>query len=81
MGRDMGLRKRPRHRSPSGCLVPTELTGNMDDEIERIKETLLFISVRISGPPSQPDQRFGMVVYRDRGDEFVTRIYGFQKDS
>ena len=50
---------------------PAELTGSMDDEIERIKETLLFISVRISGPPSQPDQRSGMVAYKDRGDEFV----------
>ena len=45
----------------------------MDDEIERINrgETLLFISVRIGGPPPQPDQRFGMLAYRDRGDEFV----------
>ena len=56
---------------PLYILFLLDSPGSMDDEIERIKETLLFISVRISGPTSRPDQRFGMVAYRDRGDEFV----------
>ena len=52
-------------------------TGSMADEIDQIKDTLLSISSRISDLPSQPDLRFGMVAYRDRKDEFVTRVYDF----
>ncbi len=55
-------------------------TGSMADEIDQIKDTLLSISSRISDLPSRPDLRFGMVAYRDRGDEFVTRVYDFDHD-
>ena len=55
-------------------------TGSMADEIDQIKSTLLSISERIHGLPSRPDLRFGMVAYRDRGDEFVTRVYDFDRD-
>ena len=52
----------------------------MADEIDQIKATLLSISSRISDLPSQPDLRFGMVAYRDRGDDFVTQVYDFEPD-
>ena len=55
-------------------------TGSMADEIDQIKRTLLSISARVSGLPSQPDLRFGMVSYRDRGDEYVTRLFEFDAD-
>ena len=74
-------------QSSSGVGVPLDIlflldaTGSMDDEIDQIKDTLLSISSRISDLPSQPDLRFGMVAYRDREDEFVTRLYDFEPDA
>ena len=66
---------------PLDVLFLLDATGSMADEIEQIKTTLLSISTRISDLPSQPDLRFGMVAYRDRGDEFVTRTYDFEADT
>ena len=65
---------------PLDVLFLLDATGSMSDEIEQIKTTLLSIASRISDLPSQPDLRFGMVAYRDRGDEFVTRTYDFEAD-
>lgn len=55
-------------------------TGSMADEIARIKETLLSISNKVRYLPGRPDLRIGMVAYRDRGDEFVTRVFDFDRD-
>ena len=75
------------NQSPSGSGVPLDIlflldaTGSMDDEIAQIRDTLLSIASRISDLPSQPDLRLGLVAYRDRGDEFVTRVYDFEPDA
>ena len=67
---------------PLDILFLLDATGSMADEIEQVKDTLLSISSRINALPSQPDLRFGMVAYRDRGrDEFVTRLYDFEPDA
>ena len=65
---------------PLDLLFLLDATGSMADEIDQIKTTLLSISERINALPSRPDLRFGMVTYRDRGDEFVTRVYDFDAD-
>ena len=65
---------------PLDILFLLDSTGSMSDEINQIKQTLLSISSRIADLPSQPDLRFGMVSYRDRGDEYVTRVYEFDRD-
>ena len=65
---------------PLDILFLLDATGSMSDEIDQIKATLLSISSRISDLPSQPDLRFGMVAYRDRGDDFVTHLYEFDHD-
>ena len=67
-------------RVPLDLLFLLDATGSMADEIDQIKTTLLSISERIGALPSRPDLRFGMVTYRDRGDEFVTRLYDFDAD-
>ena len=66
---------------PLDILFLLDATGSMEDEIEQIKDTLLSISSRISDLPSQPDLRLGMVAYRDRGDDFVTRVFDFEPDA
>ena len=65
---------------PLDILFLLDSTGSMSDQIERIKDTLLSVSSRIASLPSQPDLRFAMVAYRDRGDEFVTRVFDFEPD-
>ena len=53
-----------------------DATGSMGDEIAVIKEKMReMISAIALGEPS-PDVRFGIVAYRDRGDEYVTRRPG-----
>ena len=52
-------------------------TGSMADEIDRIKTTLLSIAKRVSDLPQEPRLRFGMTSYRDREDDYVTRLYDF----
>ena len=66
---------------PLDVLFLLDSTGSMADEIDRIKDTLLSISARISDLPAQPDLRLGMVSYRDREDEYVTRVFDFDADA
>jgi uncharacterized protein YegL len=57
-----------------------DATGSMGDEIAVIKEKMReMISAIALGEPS-PDVRFGIVAYRDRGDEYVTRRYPLTRD-
>ncbi|MCA9984912.1 MAG: VWA domain-containing protein, partial [Anaerolineales bacterium] len=57
-----------------------DATGSMGDEIQQLKDNLEQIAAQIDALPAQPDVRFGMVIYRDRGDEFVVRSYDFTPD-
>jgi hypothetical protein len=57
-----------------------DATGSMSDEIERLKASMISVSEQIGGLPSAPDVRFSAVVYRDRGDEYVTRSFDFTPD-
>lgn len=55
-------------------------TGSMQDEIDELKNNILSISAQIAALPSNPDVRFGMVTYRDIGDQYVTRQAPFTRD-
>jgi hypothetical protein len=57
-----------------------DATGSMGDEIQQLKNNMITISERIHALPSEPDVRFGMTVYRDRGDLFVSRTFDFTPD-
>lgn len=57
-----------------------DATGSMSDEIQQLKANMIEISQRIDELPSQPDVRFGMTVYRDRGDLFISRTLEFTPD-
>ena len=65
---------------PLDVLFLLDATGSMADEIDRIKETLLSIGRQIADLPQQPSLRTALVAYRDRGDDFVTRIFDFNSD-
>ncbi|HEY3229445.1 MAG TPA: vWA domain-containing protein [Roseiflexaceae bacterium] len=55
-------------------------TGSMGDEIGQIQNTIASIADRIDRIEPRPELRFGLVAYRDRGDEYVTRVYDFTPD-
>lgn len=49
----------------------------MGDEIDQLKTSIDSVSERIEALETQPDVRFGMTLYRDEGDDFVTSTYDF----
>jgi hypothetical protein len=57
-----------------------DATGSMSDEIAKIQSTIFDVAAQIDGLPGQPNVRYGMVTYRDRGDSFVSQVYDFTPD-
>jgi hypothetical protein len=57
-----------------------DATGSMADEISQLKQNMIAVSEKIQDLGSQPDVRFGMTIYRDREDLFVTRTFDFTPD-
>ncbi|MEM7126195.1 MAG: vWA domain-containing protein [Chloroflexota bacterium] len=57
-----------------------DATGSMDDEIAKLKASMADIADQIYDLPEQPDVRFGLVHYRDRGDAYVVRTHDFTHD-
>lgn len=57
-----------------------DVTGSMDDEIAQLKATVSNVAARIGELPGSPDVRFGMTVYRDEQDSFLTRTFDLTDD-
>jgi hypothetical protein len=54
-----------------------DTTGSMSDELEYLKVEIDSIAQKIKSLYPNVDQRFAVVLYRDHGDEYVTRAYDF----
>lgn len=52
-----------------------DATGSMGDEIDALKTNIHSIASEIATLQTVSDIRFGLTVYRDRGDSFVTHAY------
>jgi hypothetical protein len=52
-----------------------DATGSMGDEIDALKTNIHSIASEIASLQTVSDIRFGLTVYRDRGDSFVIRTY------
>jgi Mg-chelatase subunit ChlD len=57
-----------------------DTTGSMSDELERIQDTIDSIAQRIDAFEPRPNVRFGLVAYRDTGDDYLMRDYDFTPD-
>jgi len=57
-----------------------DVTGSMSDELRFLQAELDAIVAGINRRHPELDIRVGMTFYRDKGDEFVTRTYGFTSD-
>ncbi len=57
-----------------------DATGSMGDEIDRLKTQIDSVAERVAALEGAPDVRFGMTLYRDEGDAFVTATRDFTSD-
>jgi hypothetical protein len=57
-----------------------DATGSMSDEIQQLKDNMISVAERIASMQSNPDVRYGMTIYRDREDLFVSRTFDFTPD-
>ncbi|NNE86448.1 MAG: VWA domain-containing protein [Silicimonas sp.] len=57
-----------------------DTTGSMADELEWLTRDLFRIVEQARKIKPDVDIRYGLIVYRDQGDEYVVRNYGFTKN-
>ena len=57
-----------------------DATGSMADEIDQLKSTIGEVAQRIGEQLAAVDMQFGMTLYRDIGDTFVTANFNFTSD-
>lgn len=54
-----------------------DVTGSMADELNYLTVEFESIVTRLEADYGNVDMRFALVVYRDSGDDFVTRVFDF----
>jgi len=57
-----------------------DTTGSMADEIAVVKDKIISMARELAAGQPRPDVRFGLVCYRDRGDDYVTQVFPFTRD-
>jgi hypothetical protein len=57
-----------------------DATGSMGDEIQFLKDEVHAIATRVAAEHEGVPLRFALVVYRDEGDDYVTRTFDFTGD-
>ncbi len=66
--------------APLDIAFVLDTTGSMGDELNRLRQTLDVIHFQITHIQPRPDVRFGMVLYRDVGDDYRVRKISFTSD-
>jgi hypothetical protein len=61
------------------CFV-LDTTGSMSGLIEGAKQKIWSIANEMVSAKPTPDLRFGLVAYRDRGDQYVTKLFDLTND-
>ena len=62
---------------PLDLLFILDTTGSMGEEIQRLKTSIDLINMNLAEHPAGPLIRYGMVLYKDRGDAYITREIPF----
>ncbi len=57
-----------------------DTTGSMSGLIQTAKEKIWSIATTMASAQQTPDIRIGLVAYRDRGDDYVTRVVDLSAD-
>jgi len=77
---DFALSRATPQSVPLDLLFILDTTGSMGEEIQRLRTTIELINLNLSSLSSRPRVRFGLVLYRDRGDDYVTQTVPFTED-
>lgn len=67
-------------RIPLDLLFVMDTTGSMGEEIARLKSTIEIINMNLASMAAKPRIRFGMILYRDQGDDYVTKVIPFTEN-
>jgi hypothetical protein len=70
---------RAAHQQLDVALV-IDTTGSMGDEIRYLQSEFIALSSAIEAAYPDAEQRWALVVYRDVGDEYITRYFDFRED-
>ncbi len=70
----------PPTRARIDVVFVLDTTGSMAGLIEGAKQKIWSIANRMSDAKGQPDIHIGLVGYRDRGDEYITRRFDLSSD-
>ena len=62
---------------PLDILFVLDTTGSMGEEINRLINTIEIINMNLMEFSPKPDIRFGMVLFKDKQDGYVTKIVPF----
>lgn len=54
-----------------------DTTGSMQNEIDNVKSKVKELVAKLAGGKPAPVVRVGLVAYRDRGDDYVTKAFPF----
>src|SRR3982751_5158255 len=57
-----------------------DTTGSMGGLIDGAKQKIWAICNQIAGGKPTPDLKVGLVAYRDRGDEYITKVFDLTDD-
>ncbi|MEM7609107.1 MAG: vWA domain-containing protein [Myxococcota bacterium] len=69
--------ERLRARETLDVALVVDATGSMSDELSFLQTELEAVATRVSEAYPEADARWALIMYRDQGDEYVTRIFDF----
>lgn len=62
---------------PLDILFLLDTTGSMGDEIAQLQNNILAISEHLNQLQNNVDVHYGLVLYRDRGSDYITQTFNF----
>jgi len=65
---------------PLDILFILDTTGSMGEEIHRLRATIELIHLNLTSMSTKTEVRFGMVLYKDTGDEYNTLVVPLTDD-
>ncbi len=71
---------RPAHHAKVDAVFVLDTTGSMSGLIEAAKQKIWSIASTMAQARPAPEIRIGLVAYRDRGDDYVTRVVDLSPD-
>lgn len=66
--------------TPLDLVFMVDATGSMGDEIDKLRNSMKTMADRIAALPGGINLCFGLVAYRDHGEEYLTRTYDLSND-